>query len=432
MKQWLKKYLPNSLKNWLIRHIDRFYKHRLAKRMSIKHKNLLWNIEGKKQIKVVFLAIHQSTWKLDPVFKKMLADPYFDPVILVCPYVAYGDDRMHRDLLDSYQYFYDKGYPVLSSYNAENQSWLKLEEISPDLVFFTNPHNLTRKEYYEDAYLNYLSCFCGYGYIVSEYENAIPNFDQYFHSALWLNFATDEYAKKGFEKFSSNRGKNVILTGFPAIEGLLIRDVRKNVWKNQDARLRIIFAPHHTIEQDFELQLSNFLKYGYFFQNLACKYQNETVWCFKPHPLLKSKLYLNEQWGKERTDSYYSWWSEQENTQFCDDEYDDLFIGSDCMIHDSGSFLIEYLTLKKPVLYLISKNTKNTLNSFALRALDASQKAINEEDIENFVNSIIRNTAKITKEHSMFYNSEFIELYRDEMPSNRIIGNIKKQILGKG
>lgn len=404
-------------------------KRELAKKMTDKHIQLVQELKNKTKIKVVFLVIDSSTWKLDAVFRKMSEDPYFDPIILVCPHVLYGDERMHEGIDETYHYFSQKGYPVLSSYDRDHKSWVKLKEISPDIIFFINPHNLTYQEYYEEAYLNYLSCFCGYGYIVSEYGDAIPNFNQYFHAALWKNFAMDEYSKKGFKKFSANRGANVSLTGFPAIERLLAKKSEKQVWKNKDDRLRIIFAPHHTIDANYEFQLSNFLRYYKFFQEMALKYQDSLVWCFKPHPLLKSKLYNHDQWGKEKTDEYYQWWIKQENTQFNDDEYDDLFIGSDAMIHDSGSFLIEYLTQRKPVLYLVSENTQTSLNTFALRALNATQNASNEEKIEEFIVNLMQGKTTIKEEHALFYREEFVDLYQNQTPSSRIIENIKQEIL---
>lgn len=39
-------------------------------KMEKKHKKLLQQIKGKEKIKVVFLAIHKSVWKVDPVFQK--------------------------------------------------------------------------------------------------------------------------------------------------------------------------------------------------------------------------------------------------------------------------------------------------------------------------------------------------------------------------
>src|SRR5690554_1071679 len=81
---------------------DHWKKRHLAQKMAAKHKDLLSDLKGKERVKVVFLAIHKSVWKVDPVFREMLEDPFFDPLILVCPYVMYGEERMWQDMKEAY------------------------------------------------------------------------------------------------------------------------------------------------------------------------------------------------------------------------------------------------------------------------------------------------------------------------------------------
>lgn len=63
---------------------------------------------------------------------------------------------------------------------------------------------------------------------------------------------------------------------------------------------KIIWAPHHSLEDCGGLQLSTFLSYYKFFFELAQKYFNDIQIVFKPHPLLKEKLYQHPDWGKEK------------------------------------------------------------------------------------------------------------------------------------
>ena len=133
MKTKIKKLIPQPIKDILRPLKKKFYddakKRVLFKKMQKKHKQLIEQIKGKEKIKVVFLPIHKSVWKVDPVFKKMLEDPYFEPLILVCPYTAYGKDKMWEDMKDTYEYFQVKGYPVVFSYNKEKNRWILLEDI---------------------------------------------------------------------------------------------------------------------------------------------------------------------------------------------------------------------------------------------------------------------------------------------------------------
>lgn len=433
MLDFLKKLLPTTFKDWLrpfkMKLVDNPKKRKLFLHMQKKHQELLHQIKGKKKIKVVFLAIHKSVWKVDPVFQKMLTDPFFEPVILVCPYTVYGEERMWQDMQECYEYFKKKGYPLLSSYNKEEQRWITLKEIQPDIVFFTNPHNLTRKEYYEDAYLNYLSCYVPYHH---EVVNNHGQFNQFFHAAQWIIFASNHQVLELYQTLSSSKGKNVIVSGYPSMESLLNK-LNSSLeciesWKTNDGRLKIIWAPHHSVEQTKETPYSTFLHYAFFFQSLSKKYKDEIVWSFKPHPLLKPKLYLHPDWGVDITDEYYKYWESQSFTQLDEGEYADLFCSSDAMIHDSGSFLAEYLYVGKPVLYCLSaENTGSFYSKFGINALKSCFLSHNQDDIEDFVKRLI-NKIDIKPEHKEFLDGHVSRYYSKTTPSELIIDDLTKAI----
>jgi CDP-glycerol glycerophosphotransferase (TagB/SpsB family) len=110
---------------------------------------------------------------------------------------------------------------------------------------------------------------------------------------------------------------------------------------------------------------------------LAQAYKDRIQIAFKPHPSLITQLYQHPDWGKERADDYYARWQQMENTQLETGGYVDLFMTSDAMIHDSGSFVVEYLYANRPVMFVsinlqsiiflkllnrfFSKNTKDTI-----------------------------------------------------------------------
>ena len=434
MVDLLKKLLPTTFKDWLrpfkMTLVDNPKKRKLFLHMQKKHQELLQQIKGKETIKVVFLAIHKSVWKVDPVFQKMLTDPFFEPVILVCPYTVYGEERMWQDMQECYEYFKEKGYPLLSSYNKEEQCWITLEEIQPDIVFFTNPHDLTRKEYYEDAYLNYLSCYVPYHHEVGSYGNNIDQYDQYFHNAMMIIFSSHNASYKLFKKTAQSKAANVIVTGYPAMEELLDLKEKKvvsEVWKNNDTRQKVIWAPHHTID-DPVLPYSNFLKYADKFKKLALSKAEDITWCFKPHPILKSKLYLHPEWGVKRTDEFYDFWRDNEFSQLSEGPYYNLFAESNFMIHDSGSFLAEYLYLEKPVMYLLHDNNHgNYYSEFGQAALAACEIGYSFDDVIKFVDKQLNNGCEINSEHRLFVNNNILPYFKLK-PSQHIVDIIKDKV----
>lgn len=436
---YIKKILPRPVVNLLrvlkVKIYDRLNKKALAMRMRRKHAILLDGLKGKSKLKVVFLVIHKSVWKVDPVFRRMLEDKFFDPVILVCPYTVFGEQRMLEDMYSSIRYFEERGYPVLSSYDQNENRWLSLDELNPDIVFFTNPHDVTRKEYYEDAYLNYLSAYVPYHHEVGLYENNVTQYDQFFHNAVWKIFVPHECSRDTYRNYSQARAKNVEVTGYPMCEALFNSSNKVGVWKEHaSGKLKIIWAPHHTIDSP-ELPYSRFLQYAEFFKSLAIKYRDKISWSFKPHPILKSKLYLHRDWGEIKTDQYYEFWKDNDFSQLDEGEYEDLFIQSDAMIHDCGSFLAEYLYLNKPVAYMIGEDDgyKRFYNEFGLRAIEACIKARNEQDIENFITGLLPENKgeqdEACKNRTAFLAREVYPYFRDVNPSEKIVELIKLQVI---
>ena len=87
--------------------------------------------------------------------------------------------------------------------------------------------------------------------------------------------------------------------------------------------------------------------------DLAQQYKGKIQIAFKPHPILKQKLYLHPEWGQKKTDKYYQTWQNSENTQLESEDYIDLFLTSDAMINSSVSFTAEYLFTGNPGLFTL-------------------------------------------------------------------------------
>ena len=152
---------------------------------------------------------------------------------------------------------------------------------------------------------------------------------------------------------------------------------------NADGRYHMILS--NTAKDNV---LAVFLMLADFMLRMAKKYSGSIQIAFKPHPVLRNKL--NEYWGKERTDEYYKEWDSGENTFFENGEYVDLFLTSDAMIHDSGSFLIEYLYLDKPVMRTDNgQPLQNEFNDFALSCLDHYYQGKTEDEVESEIDEEI-------------------------------------------
>jgi CDP-glycerol glycerophosphotransferase (TagB/SpsB family) len=143
--------------------------------------------------------------------------------------------------------------------------------------------------------------------------------------------------------------------------------------------------------------------------NIIDEYQGKIQIAFKPHPLLKKKLYDEATWGKVKTDDYYNRWNNMVSGQLVEGDYIDLFLSSDAMIHDSGSFLIEYIYTGKPVLHTNrDENITDRMNAFGILAFNLHYHAKNEKDIKAFIENVLNNKDEKKKERTAFITSKLL------------------------
>ena len=118
-------------------------------------------------------------------------------------------------------------------------------------------------------------------------------------------------------------------------------------------------------------------------------------------------MYNHPDWGKQKTDAYYEAWATQHNTQLETGGYIDLFMTSDAMIHDSGSFCVEYHYTKNPVMYM-AKNFEEQVSvkgDFGQLAMRLHYVGSNQSDIIRFIDDVVQNGNDSMKEHrNDFYN----------------------------
>ncbi len=436
-KNRIKKYLPGFLVKaistflWPHRYWQQQQRNRSFKKdienVRVLQKKALSNLKYKRPIKCVFLALFDSVWKYDNVYSIMEKDDRFSPVILVCPIINYGKENMLENMEKCYHTLKNKGYHVVRAYDSNNDKYIDLrKELQPDIIFYTNPYKgLIDDRYYLDNYKDILTVYVPYFFCSNcDYE---LSFQQPLHSLVWRRYVETDYHKNDSRKYSINKDLNVVVTGYPGIDSFIDPYYQpENVWCDKaHKRKRIIWAPHHSIVPVGLVYYSCFLQYMDYMLSLAEKYENSIELCFKPHPLLKNRL--DKLWGKEKTNEYYGRWGKSDNTFFHEGQYTDLFLTSDAMIHDSASFIVEYLYLNKPVMRTLNgQDMSKQFSSFGLACLDCHYKAYNEKDVEQFVINVINGIDPLKNQRTKFVND--VLMPKGGMPSENIINDIIESI----
>lgn len=373
-------------------------------------------VRGKEKIKVLFVLTELSLWKTENLYLEMLKHPRFEPILGVA---TSPEDASFRKPFENYL-------------NQKEYSWISIDgrtvsrDICPDIIFYQKPYY---SSYFEDMrhdrHWNALFCYVGYAFNSMDIDFAV---NTGLYNFAWQIYFENELAASSRRPLMKTKGKNLLVTGLPFQDLMLKPNTEfEDPWKPLDSRKRIIYAPHHTIgDYHFDgIEFSTFLKNADAMLELAEKYSDCTQWAFKPHPLLYSNLV--KVWGEKRTDEYYKKWALLPNSQICEGRYEALFKYSDAMIHDCGSFSIEYHYTLNPVLYLIkdSDHAKN-LNAFATKAFDLHYKASTPSEIENFIQDVISGKDPMFTQRKAFYEECLIPPY-----GKNACQNIINAILGK-
>jgi CDP-glycerol glycerophosphotransferase (TagB/SpsB family) len=163
--------------------------------------------------------------------------------------------------------------------------------------------------------------------------------------------------------------------------------------------------------------------------DIAHEYKDKIQIAFKPHPMLRENLNKLESWGKQKTDEYYELWNKLPNGQLNEFEYTDLFMTSDAMIHDCGSFSVEYLYTGKPVMFLVNdEKITDRYNEIGKLAFEVLYHGRSDHEIVSFIEqTVIGGHDSMNEKRGNFFN-EYIKPPNGKTASENIVDHINHQI----
>ena len=349
-------------------------------------KYLVGKLRRKDQINVVFIAMSLSMWRYQDLYDAISRQPRFKASIVIMPNIRFVAEQQKKDIDELIHYLSSKkcNFVVVNYSSSENV----IKELHPDILFYPQPYLKNFEQKYDHYSFRFrLLCYYPYAFWMSKGR---WSYDQPLHNYAWKLFYPTELHRKDAQECTLNGGRNIEIVGYPNADKFLSGSYR-NVWKSQGkSKKRVIWAPHYTIKPSYVTQ-SNFLWMADLMLDIAEKYADEIQFVFKPHPILFTELCRYEGWGEERTRRYYAQWESRSNTQIERGEFIDLFMTSDAMIHDSGSFCVEYHYSGKPVMYIAQNfeeqvTEKGEFGQLAMRKHYVGQ---NEQDIIRFVEDVV-------------------------------------------
>ncbi len=369
----------------------------------------------KEKIIVGFIANYSATWIGDELYRLFEKSERFEPYVFLISNHNIRDIELIKDeYTRNLKFFAARNMNIVQTLNLDTGEQYTWEEIGikPEVCIWLTPWiDLFRGPYYLLNYsLDTLHTFITYGFRIAEnkYSNFVyDQYNQIMHNITWKNFEESQNSVEMAGKYAFVGKSNAIYTGYPKMDVFLEEwKTQQGVWSvvleksgNKEAK-KVIYAPHHTLEETDLLSFSTFASNYMFMLELAEKYREKTVWIFKPHPQLKYKaikagLFKNMgEWN-----DYVKKWKSMKNAEVMEEgTYENLFMHSDAMILDSVSFLVEYLYVHKPLLFL--KREEQAFNEFGKKLMTVHYCAEGNDKtaIERFLQKVVLNNQDERKE----------------------------------
>lgn len=342
-----------------------------------------------RKIRVGFAVTYASAFPAKPLYNLMLSSHIFEPVIVLIPDALREKENFIGSLIEQERALGEIANEL--QWGVDRDSAVVLDAFRDmDLICFSTPYAEMTLDLHSIASLTArgkLVFYINYSFGVSVYD---LNFLHLGHiTRLWKVFLPTRYHAKRWQKYNPVLKDRIIVSGYPKLDLLLSG---KTVITHESQRKRVILAPHHSVDtHSSDWSLGDFLLLADRYAEIPTMFPS-LDFIFRPHPLLRNKLENNPSWGKDRTADYFSFLESQPNVEIdLTGNYTELFLSSDAMIHNSGSFLAEYLFTGKPAGFMIQdvRLLKKSLNPYGLKCLKSHHALNSTKDVKNFIEKTV-------------------------------------------
>ena len=404
-----------------------YYGYRL---MLGRQRRFIKELQQRDVIKVVFVVLNVSMWKYQGIYDLLAADSRFQVFVVLSPGITYKPEQRLRDLQQMRDYFGSRKMAYVDwDLEHDAPAFDIRRELNPDIIFYMQPYHGSYHD--RHCFLHFtdrLIVYSPYSYL----QVHVPyNYDNVLQNVAWRNYYVSRYHLTEAQVLARNRGVNAVAVGYTSAD-VYQQNQYREVWRDADhTRRRLIWAPHCTLANDgTAFSRSNFLVMADFMVQLAERYQDQLQIAFKPHPGLLTELYMHPEWGKEKADAYYDRWRNMPNTQLADGEFVNLFQGSDAMVHDSGSFVVDYLYFQKPVMYVSQdiQRAKSYANIPGQQAYDAHYIGRTCDDVAHFVEHVVLSGQDTMQARRQTFYQEFLAQPGGQSTAQNIYQDIIHQL----
>jgi hypothetical protein len=359
-----------------------------------------------EKICVGFFILYPKTFPAISLLEEFKNSEKFEILGILIP-DTFRHKSSQLDILKKNKESFNKIFKnLIIPFNEYTKEFIDISE-KLDFICFSNPYDCLTHKFFTINYIknkDVLPFYMNYGFNITNYsKNTIG---QKEFSYFWKIFVETEECKKYYVSYSPAKEDSLSVVGYAKMDTLASHGARNR------SRKKIILAPHHTVKNlQFELQMSNFIRYADFFLTLPNIFSS-IDFVFRPHPLLFYNLEEAGIWDSNKINLFLQKLQSFENMEFDEkDSYMDLFANSDGLIHDCGSFTGEYLFTGKPACFLLGEQGKHEeFTPLGENCLGYHYLAKSEEEIIAFIDRIIIQGDDYKKEDRDYYASNKLKI----------------------
>ena len=349
-----------------------------------------------KPIIVFFFVSEIAKWKAQSLYDLFKLDDRFSPTICVYPMAketSIDKSQLCAILSEKKSFFFNKGMKVINIWDVQKGE-VDMSYFSSSMggiIFYQQPWDVPPAPTPLQVASRYLTFYIPY-YLVNYYDKHLE-LCQKLHKRVFRYIVPSDDIKKAYlqdvNKYEYS-GKIVGL-GHPCIDNLLSS-------KRSCKQFTAIYAPHFSFPCDTvkrPLYYSTFLDNGEYILDYAKKH-SDIRWIFKPHPRLRSELEETGVWTPNHIKQYYEEWERLGDVCYTSD-YQTLFVNSDVMLTDSGSFLTEYACTGNPIVWLVPSRQSLLPNPILNDLYSTYYKVDNNSELADILNLLIVNRQDFQK-----------------------------------
>lgn len=354
-------------------------------------------LRRQKCIRLAFVLYSAAMWCGDELYRFFRNDPRFEVAVYYC-LRRDGDQDFVRSEEGLRRYHEDAERLRAHGVELTEVTEDDFELPKPDILFYLTPYDLALPEAFsvKHVHLDTLLCYLPYAARISQWE---------LHSDLpilelaWKHFCETPLIEKEMREVTPW----AVMSGYPRLDVFYEKQDWQFDWKmaRPDAK-KIVYAPHWSIEGGVRYATFQW-NYRFFYE--YAKNHPETSWVIKPHPnLIFSAVDAGIFASSEEAEAYFRAWDALPNARLVTGPYyQAVFMTSDAMILDSGSFIMEYQYAHRPMLFLRREGEQFNRLGTGILAVNDTVDGKDIAGIENFIRRVVQENDPQKEERENFF-----------------------------